>query len=44
MGVFDDEQSGQWRMFSLVIQDRGEPADAACFAPYADIHVVDGVT
>ena len=44
MGVFDDEQPGQWKMFPLVIQDRGESADAARFALYADIHVVDGVT
>ena len=44
MGVFDDEQPGQWKMFPLVIQDCAEPADAACFALYADIHVVDGVT
>ena len=40
-GVFDDEQPGQWKVFLLVIQDCGELADAACFALYADIHVVD---
>ena len=44
MGVFDDEQPGQWKMFPLVMQDCNEPADAARFTLYADNHVVDRVT
>ena len=44
MGIFDDEQPGQWKMLPFVIQDGGELADAASFTLYADIHVVDGVT
>ncbi len=41
-GVFDDEQSGQWNMFPLVIQDSVEPTDTANFALYLEVHIVDG--
>ncbi len=45
MGVFDDEQPGQWKVLPLVRQGCGEPAVAAANLPlHPDNHLSKGIT